>query len=112
MAMGATGYNLTHMQVAPKGASPTYVDINYATTFEPSITQESPSRRHVVRRPRATSEPRALGRARSALLRLDRLAGPDVIGIGRDAGQVAARSLHPQDLDALSGQRVGLPDLG
>jgi len=40
MAMqGTTGYNLNHLQVAPKGVSPVYKDINYATTFEATIDQ-------------------------------------------------------------------------
>lgn len=41
--MAATGYNLNHLQAATNDGSPTYEDINYATTFEPSITQESDS---------------------------------------------------------------------
>ena len=41
--MAATAYNLNHLQAATNDGSPTYVDINYATTFEPSITQESDS---------------------------------------------------------------------
>lgn len=36
-----TAYNLQHLQVAAAGASPTYSDVNYATTFEPTITQDS-----------------------------------------------------------------------
>jgi hypothetical protein len=39
--MAATGYNLQHLQAAANDGSPTYIDINYATTFEPTITQES-----------------------------------------------------------------------
>lgn len=38
---GATGYNLTHMQVAPKGATPVFSDVNYATTGEFGIDQDS-----------------------------------------------------------------------
>lgn len=38
---GATGYNLAHLQVAPKGASPTWKDVNYATTAEFPISQDS-----------------------------------------------------------------------
>lgn len=41
MALGATGYNLVHLQVGPKAETPTYVDINYATTFETSIDQDN-----------------------------------------------------------------------
>ena len=36
-----TGYNLRHLQVAPKTETPTYKDINYATTFEFPISQDS-----------------------------------------------------------------------
>lgn len=39
--MAATGYNLNHLQAAANDGSPTYLDINYATTFEPTITQDS-----------------------------------------------------------------------
>ncbi|HEU0165741.1 MAG TPA: hypothetical protein VFQ54_11915, partial [Thermomicrobiales bacterium] len=39
--MGATGYNLNHLQVAAKGASPVYKDVLYATTFQPTISQTS-----------------------------------------------------------------------
>jgi hypothetical protein len=41
--MAATGYNLNHLQAATNDGSPTYVDINYATTFEPTISQENDS---------------------------------------------------------------------
>jgi hypothetical protein len=41
--MAATGYNLNHLQAATNDGSPTYVDINYATTFEPTISQDSES---------------------------------------------------------------------
>jgi hypothetical protein len=41
--MAATGYNLNHLQAATNDGSPTYVDINYATTFEPTVTQETDS---------------------------------------------------------------------
>lgn len=37
---GTTGYNLTHLQVAAKGASPVYKDILYATTAEFPISQD------------------------------------------------------------------------
>jgi hypothetical protein len=36
-----TGYNLRHLQVAAKSETPTYKDINYATTFEFPISQDS-----------------------------------------------------------------------
>lgn len=39
--MAATGYNLNHLQVAPKAATPTYKDVNYAITFDPAIDQDS-----------------------------------------------------------------------
>jgi hypothetical protein len=39
--MAATGYNLNHLQVAAKVTTPTYIDVKYATTFEPTITQDS-----------------------------------------------------------------------
>ena len=39
--MAVTGYNLKHLQAATNDGSPTYEDINYATTFEPTITQEN-----------------------------------------------------------------------
>ena len=38
---GATGYNLNHLQGAPKGASPTFSDVNYATSGEFGIDQDS-----------------------------------------------------------------------
>lgn len=41
MPIAATGYNLNHVQVAPKAASPTYVDVNYATTFEATVDQSN-----------------------------------------------------------------------
>jgi hypothetical protein len=37
--MAATGYNLNHLQVAAKGASPTFKDVLYATTFQPTVDQ-------------------------------------------------------------------------
>ncbi|MDQ3541388.1 MAG: hypothetical protein M3440_11935 [Chloroflexota bacterium] len=39
--MAGTFYNLTHLQVAAKVATPVYSDINYATNFEPTIEQDS-----------------------------------------------------------------------
>jgi len=39
--MAATGYNLNHSQVAAKGPTPVYKDVNYATTLEPTIDQDS-----------------------------------------------------------------------
>lgn len=39
MALKSTGYNLVHLQVAPKGASPTYKDVLYATTAEFGVDQ-------------------------------------------------------------------------
>lgn len=39
MANGATGYNLVHLQAAAKSATPTFSDINYATTAEFTIDQ-------------------------------------------------------------------------
>jgi hypothetical protein len=39
--MAATGYNLKHGQVAAKTVTPTYSDINYITTAEFPISQES-----------------------------------------------------------------------
>jgi hypothetical protein len=41
--MAATTYNLNHLQAATNDGSPTYVDINYAISFEPNITQENES---------------------------------------------------------------------
>ena len=38
---GATGYNLAHLQVAPKTVSPTWKDINYAQSAEFPISQDS-----------------------------------------------------------------------
>lgn len=37
----ATGYNLVHLQIAPKTATPTFIDVNYATTAEFNVTQDS-----------------------------------------------------------------------
>ncbi len=37
----ATGYNLTHLQVAPKTATPTYVDVNLAQMAEFGIDQDN-----------------------------------------------------------------------
>lgn len=37
----ATGYNLNHLQVAPKATTPVFVDVNYATTAEFGIDQDS-----------------------------------------------------------------------
>lgn len=39
--MPATGYNLTHLQIAPKSASPVFLDVNYATTAEFTVEQDS-----------------------------------------------------------------------
>lgn len=36
-----TGYNLQHLQVAPKTVTPVYKDILYSTTFEFPISQDS-----------------------------------------------------------------------
>lgn len=36
-----TGYNLNHFQVAAKSETPTYVDVNYATSWEFPISQDS-----------------------------------------------------------------------
>ncbi len=36
-----TTYNLNHLQVAPKGASPVYKDVNYATEWEWPIEQDT-----------------------------------------------------------------------
>lgn len=41
MALGATGYNLAHGQVAPKTATPTYIDINYMTSLETGVDQDN-----------------------------------------------------------------------
>lgn len=41
MAIGATGYNLVHAQVAPKTATPTFKDIKYATTADFSVDQDN-----------------------------------------------------------------------
>lgn len=38
---GTTAYNLNHLQVAAVGASPTYVDVNYAISSEFTIEQDS-----------------------------------------------------------------------
>lgn len=37
----AVGYNLNHLQVAPKGASPTFIDVPGSVSWEPSITADS-----------------------------------------------------------------------
>ena len=37
----ATGYNLTHLQVAAKTATPTYKDVNYAVSAEFTVEQDS-----------------------------------------------------------------------
>lgn len=37
----ATGYNLNHLQVAPKGPTPTFVDVPMATTAEFGIDQDN-----------------------------------------------------------------------
>lgn len=37
----ATGYNLVHLQIAPKAEDPTFVDVNYATTAEFNVSQDS-----------------------------------------------------------------------
>lgn len=37
----ATGYNLVHLQVAPKEASPTFKDVNYAVSAEFTVEQDS-----------------------------------------------------------------------
>jgi hypothetical protein len=37
----ATGFNLAHAQVAAKEAVPTFSDINLASTFDPSVDQDS-----------------------------------------------------------------------
>src|SRR4051794_201002 len=39
--MATTGYNLQHLQVGAKVASPTFLDILYATTFQPTIDQSN-----------------------------------------------------------------------
>lgn len=36
---GTTGYNLSHMQVAPNVASPTFKDINYSISLDATIDQ-------------------------------------------------------------------------
>lgn len=37
----ATGFNLAHLQVAPKATTPTFADVNLASVFDPSIDQDS-----------------------------------------------------------------------
>ena len=37
----ATGFNLAHLQVGAKTATPTFSDINLASTFDPSVDQDS-----------------------------------------------------------------------
>jgi hypothetical protein len=41
MANEATGYNLAHLQVAPKTASPTFIDVNLAQMIEFNVEQDS-----------------------------------------------------------------------
>ncbi len=41
--MAATGYNLNHLQAATNDGTPAYIDINYAVSFEPTISQDSDS---------------------------------------------------------------------
>jgi len=41
MALGSTGYNLVHSQVAAKSDTPTFTDIPYATTAEFSVDQDN-----------------------------------------------------------------------
>lgn len=41
MANGATVYNLEHVQVAIIQTTPVWVDLPYAQTFDPTITQDS-----------------------------------------------------------------------
>lgn len=41
MAIASTGYNLNHLQVAPKETTPTFKDVNYATTAEFTVDQDS-----------------------------------------------------------------------
>lgn len=40
---GTTAYNLNHLQVAARGATPTYRDVNYAISAEFTIEQDSES---------------------------------------------------------------------
>lgn len=40
-AEGMVGYNLDHVQIAPKSGSPTYTDLKYAMTMDASISQDS-----------------------------------------------------------------------
>lgn len=39
--MASVGYNLDHLQIAPKGPTPTYKDLKYAITLDASISQDS-----------------------------------------------------------------------
>lgn len=41
MPIGATGYSLVHLQAAPKEVTPTFIDVNYATTAEFTIDQSN-----------------------------------------------------------------------
>lgn len=41
MGVGQTGYNLTHLQVASKSATPTFVDVLYAQTLEAGVDQDN-----------------------------------------------------------------------